>query len=261
MKLEEYDIGALREVISGFQPESSSSAARALPLSDIYIPSTHKEALDFNRPLIVGNRGTGKSVWSGALADPKVRKSIASAHDSLLNAEVELGFHQSAAEVPGVAPSPRVLSALLRGGKDPEVIWTAVLLKATSKYTKFRIKSDFADLVNWVDDYPSKSEALLRKTDELFLKKGKKFLLVFDALDRLGKSWEDIRPLTRGVLVLALSMQGYSSMRAKVFIRTDQFKDSEIFAFPDASKLRASCIDLSWHSTDLYGLFFSTTEK
>lgn len=258
MKLEDYDINALRSVISNFQPESSSSAARALPLSEIYTPSSHKDALDFEKPLVVGNRGTGKSVWSGALADPTVRKSIASKHsyDSLLNAEVELGFHQSAAEVNGIAPSPRVLSALLRKNKDPEVIWMAVLLKATSKHTKSRIKSNFEDLVEWVDAYPSKCEDLLRKADAFFTKNNKKFLLVFDALDRLGRSWEDIRPLTRGVLILTLGMQGYSNMRAKVFMRTDQFKDSTIFNFPDASKLRAACIDLTWHSIDLYGLFF-----
>lgn len=258
MNLEEYEILALREVISNFQPESASMAARPMPLSELYAPATHKDALDIEKPLIVGNRGTGKSVWSGALADPDLRKAIAGfyADESLKNAEVELGFHQSAAEVRGIAPSSRVLSSLLKNGQNPETIWTAVLLQATVKYTKARIKSDLGDLIKWIDLNPSKSEDLLRKADEWFLKKGKKFLLVFDALDRLGASWGDIRPLSRGILVLALNMQGYSSMRAKIFMRTDQFKDNTVFNFPDASKLKAACIELKWHSTDLFGLFF-----
>lgn len=258
MELEDFEIRSIREVISAFRPESASSAARALPINEIYVPIGHKEALDFERPLVVGNRGTGKSVWSGALADSAIRKSIATNNSfyTMAFADVELGFHQSAAEMPGVAPSPRVLNALLKRGLDPEVIWTAVLLKAVAKYAKLRIKSDFDDLVDWVDTYPSKCEALLIKADNYYSQNNKKFLLVFDALDRLGKSWESIRPLTRGVLALTLSMQGYTSMRAKVFMRTDQFKDSAIFNFPDASKIKAARIELNWYSTDLYGLFF-----
>ncbi|KTC49755.1 hypothetical protein AO262_32735 [Pseudomonas fluorescens ABAC62] len=258
MALEEYEIKALREVISSFRPESASSAARALPITEIYVPMGHKDALDFERPLVVGNRGTGKSVWSGALANTNIRKTIAknNSFDTMASADVELGFHQSAAEIAGVAPSPRVLQALLLRGIEPEVIWTAVLLKAVSKYAKLRIKSDFDDLVDWVDAYPGKCEAMLIKADNYYTRNKKRFLLVFDALDRLGKSWEAIRPLTRGVLALTLSMQGYTSMRAKVFMRTDQFKDSAIFNFPDASKIKAARIELNWYSTDLYGLFF-----
>lgn len=263
MILEDYDIRAIRDVISGFRPESSSSAARALPIEEIYTPSAHKQALDFERPLVVGNRGTGKSVWSGALANASIRESIAKKYssESMAAAEVELGFHQSAAEMAGLAPSPRVLKGFLRRGVDPEVIWTSVLLKAVAKYAKLRIKKDFDDLVDWVDAYPSKCESYLRAADSFFAKNNKKFLLVFDALDRLGKDWEDIRPLTRGVLSLALNMQGYSNMRAKVFMRSDQFSDSAIFSFPDASKLKAARIELTWHSTDLYGLFFQQLQN
>jgi hypothetical protein len=258
MELEDYEIRAIRDVIAAFKPESASSAARALPITEIYVPVGHKDALDFERPLVVGNRGTGKSVWSGALANSTIRKSIAkdNSFDAMASADVELGFHQSAAELSGVAPSPRVLSALLLRGVDPEVIWTAVLLKAVAKYTKLRIKSDFDELVDWVGAYPAKCEALLIKADNYYTRNRKRFLLVFDALDRLGKSWEAIRPLTRGVLSLTLSMQGYTSLRAKVFMRTDQFKDSAIFNFPDASKIKAARIELNWYSTDLYGLFF-----
>ncbi len=258
MELEEYEIRAIRDVVSAFRPESASSAARALPINEIYVPLGHKEALDFERPLVVGNRGTGKSVWSGALANSATRKTIAknNAFDGMASADVELGFHQSAAELSGVAPSPRVLNALLNRGIDPEVIWTAVLLKAVAKYARLRIKSDFDDLVDWVNSYPAKCEALLIKADNYYTRNQKKFLLVFDALDRLGKSWEAIRPLTRGVLALTLSMQGYTSMRAKVFMRTDQFKDSAIFNFPDASKIKAARIELNWYPSDLYGLFF-----
>ncbi|WP_459206380.1 hypothetical protein ACSMEV_18185 [Pseudomonas sp. MLB6B] len=263
MKLEDHDINHLRTVIAEFKPDSSSTATRPLSLDELYTPPTHKAALDFERSLIVGNRGTGKSVWSGALANEKTRKDVAKrySYDFLNSTEVELGFHQNAAEVEGVAPSPKVLSRLLKCGFDSESIWTAVLLKATKKYSSARIKSDFSELVEWVDDNPAKCEELLRKADNYFRSQNKKFILVFDALDRLGKSWEEIRPLTRGVLTLALGMQGYSCMRAKVFMRTDQYKDKTVFAFPDASKLTAAKVELRWHPTELYGLFFQQLHK
>ena len=190
MQLEEYEIKAIRNVVAAFKPESASSAARALPIAEIYVPLGHKDALDFERPLVVGNRGTGKSVWSGALANTAIRKSIAknNSFDAMASADVELGFHQSAAELLGVAPSPRVLSALLQRNIDPEVIWTAVLLKAVAKYAKLRIKSDFDDLVDWVNTYPGKCETLLIKADQYYTRNNKRFLLVFDGPFRLIKS-------------------------------------------------------------------------
>ncbi|EKG36125.1 hypothetical protein [Pseudomonas syringae] len=258
MKLDDYLIIALRNVIAEFQPESSSSAAKPLPINEIFAPRTHKDALNIDKTLIVGNRGTGKSVWSGALADETLRVALAKqfGDDDLSAAAVELGFHQSAGQVEGIAPSPRVLSALLKNGKTAETIWTAVLLQGITKHNPQRIPKDLQKLIEWVEQNPVKCEEALRKADSFFTKRGIKFLIVFDALDRLGRSWHEIRPLTRGVLMMALNMQGFESMRAKVFMRTDQYKDNTIFNFPDASKLRAGRIDLTWHSTDLYGLLF-----
>lgn len=253
-----YHRDLIREAMAQFEPASASMAAVPLPVNQIYVPVSHKDVLDVEKTLVVGNRGTGKSVWSGVLADAKTRLEIASLYkdEQLKNLDVELGFHQSAGQTDGVAPSPRVLSALLRRGVDPEVIWLAVLVKGVSSFINESIALDFSEVVDWVADHPTKVEALLKKADTFFYNNGRKFLLVFDALDRMGKSWNEIRPLTKGVLILALNMQGYRCLRAKVFMRTDQYKDKEVFSFPDASKLRASRVDIAWHATELYGLFF-----
>ncbi len=258
MILAEYQIKNIREVMSQFDPASSSSASSPLPVAEIYIPSTHMDVFDIDRVLVVGNRGTGKSVLSGLLADKSTRESLSLQKkiSDLDSVDVELGFHQHAAQKNGVAPSGRRLTAMLKQGRDPESIWIAVLILATSKYTKAKVQQELEDLVDWVENNPAKAEALLRKSDDFFSKKGRKFLLVFDALDRMGRSWDEIRPLTRGLLTLALSMVGYNSLRAKVFMRTDQFKDSAVFSFPDASKLQAGRVDIKWDAVDLYGLFF-----
>jgi hypothetical protein len=56
-------------------------------------------------------------------------------------------------------------------------------------------------------------------------------------------------------------MNGYRSMRAKVFMRTDQAKDDILFRFPDASKMLAARVELAWHATELYGLLFGILHR
>lgn len=263
MALDPYILQNIRDVISSFEPESASDAAKPLSTNEIFAPESHREALNIERALIVGNRGTGKSVWSGALAHPTLRSELASTYndDDLKRAEVALGFHQSAGKVSGVAPSPGTLSLLLKNGSDPEHIWTAVLIQGLAEITGSSPQKDLRKLISWIERHPDKSDQWLMNADSAIGKLGKKFLLVFDALDRLGKSWSEIRPLTKGVLTLALNMKGYENLRAKVFMRTDQFQDQAIFAFPDASKLKAAKVELKWHSSDLYGLLYNRLKK
>jgi hypothetical protein len=78
-------------------------------------------------------------------------------------------------------------------------------------------------------------------------------LIVFDALDRLGKDWKTIRLLTRSLLTVALDLRSYSSIRAKLFIRPDMESDREIWSIRDGSKLKQNIVPLNWNSRDLYG--------
>lgn len=257
------DIASIRSVLAGLDPKSAASAAQPMAISELYAPPAHSKALNFKRPLIVGNRGAGKSVWSGALADTVTRTQLATQYPKLGldRMVVELGFHESAGKIEGVAPSPAVLSALLADDVDPEIIWTAVLLRAVASAIKLRLPATLKETVTWITDNPERSEAALRRADFYFGENNQKFLLVFDALDRLANNWEKIRPLTQGILRLALNMLGYQNMHAKVFLRTDQEGDEALFNFPDASKLRALTVRLAWHASELYGLLFSTLDR
>ncbi|MET3715413.1 hypothetical protein [Pseudomonas sp. PvP001] len=263
MALDGYILDRLREVISKFEPDSASDAAKPLSVEEIFAPESHREALDIERALVIGNRGTGKSVWSGALADSALRLKLAETYenDDLKRADVVLGFHQSAGKVPGVAPSPGTLNLLLRNRSEPENIWTAVLIQGLTPFVGSAPGKDLQKIIKWIEKSPDKADKWLMDADLLLGKKNKKFLLVFDALDRLGKSWSDIRPLTKGALSLALNIKGYSNIRAKVFMRTDQFQDQFIFTFPDASKLKAAKVELKWHHTELYGLLYNRLKK
>ncbi|HLJ64034.1 MAG TPA: hypothetical protein VKT70_08015, partial [Stellaceae bacterium] len=99
--------------------------------------------------------------------------------------------------------------------------------------------------------------SMLRHADRFFHDGGRRFVLLFDALDRLGTDWKSIRTLTRGVLRLALDLRGFRALRLKIFMRSDQAADPEIFGFADASKLDSENVKLQWHRPDLYGLLYN----
>ena len=80
--------------------------------------------------------------------------------------------------------------------------------------------------------------------------------MVCDALDRLSTSWASGRRLCRGLLQLALDLRGFRQANVKVFVRRDQFEDTGLFDFPDASKLRTGAVELDWEHDELYGLLF-----
>jgi hypothetical protein len=257
------DITSIRAVLAGLDPKSAASAAQPMAITELYAPPAHSRALRFETPLVVGNRGAGKSVWSGVLADTQTRVELAAQYKTLGldRMVVALGFHEDAGKVEGVAPSSAVLSSLLTKSVDAETIWTAVLLRAIGPTIGLNLPTALKEIVAWITDDPERSEAALRTADKRFGENNNKFLLVFDALDRLANNWEIIRPLTQGILRLALSMFGFKNMRAKVFLRTDQERDEALFNFPDASKLRALTVRLAWHASELYGLLLSTLDR
>ena len=248
------DLQTIRRALAGVDPKSSAVATNPIPFRELYMPRTHAKALDSDRPLVVGNRGAGKSVWSGVLADDATRKAVAPSYPNLDldRMDVRLGLHEAAGRRDDIAPSPQVIASLLSRDIDPELIWTTVLLRAVSPITS---TNSFIDTVGWASQNIEEVEAALRKADEQFRVKNQRFLLVFDALDRLGTTWDTIRPLTQGILRLTLGMNGYHAMRGKVFMRIDQAEDEVLFQFADASKLKAARVDLAWHSTDIRPAF------
>lgn len=245
----------LREGLRSLPLDVSHNASRPPGPSEVYTPRGHEGALDPDRALVVGNRGVGKSFWSGALIDPQTRAILAIAYPKLKLSTVDavLGFSGDDASH-GAAPSAAVLKSLLASNISPENIWRVVFMKALSPdWSKY----NFREAVKIIELDPERYESDMLRADALLKRSKKKKVIVFDALDRLGDNWQAVRDLTRGLLRLALSLRSYSSIRAKIFIRPDQGDDKQIFDFPDASKLRAERVELKWSTQDLYGLMYS----
>lgn len=248
----------LRNALRALPPGAAhASAAHAPELTELYAPDNHERALDPDRSLVIGNRGVGKSFWSAVLADRNARRSAASAYPRLMleRTEVVLGFHEAAGKIEGPAPSPEVLQRLLKSFV-PQQIWRAVLWQALGPHTGVQSPMQLSSLLPWIEEHLETVEAGFRHADKGLSAANIRFVLLFDALDRLGADWSTIRRLTEGVLRFALDLRGYRALRVKLFMRTDQFHDKRLFRFPDASKLRAEYVDLKWRRQDLYGLLY-----
>lgn len=253
------DYQILREAIGSLRPGAAHQANYPPNPDEIFTPVTHASALDPQRSLVIGNRGVGKSFWSSVLTHNAAREKVAIAYPRIPLTQIRaaLGFHEAAGKDDGPAPSPAILAQLRQLGHKPETIWRAVLIAALKTEISEQIPASIKDIIAWMEADIERTEAALRRADNSFASRKQTFLIVFDALDRLGGNWEDITPLTQGVLRLALDMRGFRAMKAKVFMRTDQSKDDSLFRFADASKIRAEAVNLVWRRGELFGLLYS----
>lgn len=248
-------VKGLRDGLQSLPWDVSHNASIPPEPSEVYTPRGHEGALDPDRAIVVGNRGVGKSFWSGALTDVRTRELLDLAYPKLKLKSVRASLGFSGDDFSSdISPSKRILASLLQSGAEPENIWRAVFMKALDEAW---LKLTFKEAVKEIRESPEAYERAMFRADAALKGSGQKLVIVFDALDRLGDDWQTVRELTRGLLRLALSLRSYSSIRAKIFIRPDQGDDNLVFDFPDASKLRAERVELKWSTNDLYGLLYS----
>jgi hypothetical protein len=249
----------IRGELAILNPGASHQASIAPDPAVIFAPATHANALDPGRVLVIGNRGVGKTFWSAVLVHSETRKKVAKIYPRLQLEKVEavLGFHEDAGKDEGPAPSPEILKSLLSTTNEPEKIWKAVLFKSLGSKTGINLPQSLQEIMTWTANNIEAAEAGLRTADKYFLESGKIFLVIFDALDRLGRDWNSISRLSEGMLRFALDIRGFRAMRAKIFMRTDQANDDSLFRFADASKIKADSVKLVWQRIELFGLLYN----
>ncbi len=262
--LNKSDFSKIREGIAALGRAPSHEPNAAVDPIDVVMVPGHRASLDPDRTLVVGNRGMGKSFWTHALANEKTRAEAAKTFRELESTDVLIGFN--AAETPSpIAPTPLILREALERNLSPDTLWLAVLVRIAfirlgRPFPQPGMES-FLTLVQWVKSNSELVEGLSKELDEFYTSQKRKLLVVFDALDRLGKDWQTTRVLTIALLKRALAVRSYRSIRIKLFMRRDQFEDPALFLFADGSKVRNTRVDLSWSSSDLYRLLFSRLER
>lgn len=252
----------IQKWLTQLAPLPAHQASSPPDISNIYAPPSHEAALDPDRTLVVGGRGVGKSFWAGALLNEQTRGVIASRYPKLgLNqCRVSLGFAEGDSIENG-PPSIDVINELLNKDKfKPETIWRAVILHSLRECIHLKLPTAWRGkkgLVAWVDEDAERLQYTMRSADEYLLKNKLQQIVVFDALDRLGENWTQIRERSKALMKVALAFRSYRAIKLKIFMRLDQAEDHAIQDFPDASKIMGTKVNLVWERRDLYGLLYT----
>lgn len=253
--LQNEDRQALRDGLANLPRAVNHRAGQPVDPERMLIIPGHRAALDPDRPLVVANRGMGKSFWTHALADEGARSKI----PSLGPVDVVIGFNSSE-RADSSAPTPTALAAALHASRAPEAIWRSVLARIAADRLERKIamlSESFTKAVAWTAANGEVVDHLLTELDDQEHAKGRKLVVVFDALDKLANDWKTVRELLKALLQRALAAQSYRALRLKLFIRRDQSEDRTLFEFTDSSKLQNTRVELSWTSGELYELLFT----
>lgn len=251
----ELDLNPIRKAMAGFDTSSRTEPNAQIDPDRVFFPSGHRSVLDMKRQLVVGNRGMGKSFWTHALTNPVVREKLANYYSfpKLAHTNVIIGFNGSE-KISGIIPTIEGIQRAHGEGFDPELIWRAVILRAIRSLSSTGADLSLIETLNNLKANPDEYAVELSSADDAAISREAPILIVFDALDRISQEWGLIRKLTKGLLIAVLGLQSFRSIRAKVFMRVDQFSDRELFRFPDSSKILNDRVDLTWQAHELYGL-------
>ncbi len=203
-------------------------------------------------------RGAGKTFWWSALQEEAVRDLVErhGTYSALRgDTEVRTGFGIRAAS--DDYPDKDTLLGLLGGGVEPRMLWRTVLARqlATPEHPLASCESWRARAA-YVRKNPETVAQLFEERDREFQSRDIFFLVLFDALDRSADDWASMSRVIRGLLQCVIELRSYQKLRAKVFLRSDQFIESEVGDFPDASKLFSASAELNWPRAELYGLLW-----
>lgn len=244
----------IRQAIVEVIPETSFNSAETLSPRQLYIPPAHIKSLQLYHNLIIGARGVGKTTWTRALGDEHLRNIIGANIPELKNIKVQIGFSESPLDEQ--YPSPEIYRDLLKKKFTAYEIWQAVLARwLCGEIGDSLPGKDWASSVAWARKNPEPWAKVLQKSNDSFKSKGVKGLIVFDALDRPGDTWDRTDEIVRDLLRLAVRLKAYSHIHTKIFLREDQISRT-VTDFPDSSKLLSAKIDLDWYLYDLHGLLW-----
>lgn len=236
--------------------------------TDVYIPSTHLQALDPQRMVVEGMRGSGKSFWTGVLTNPEFRKELG-AQDIGVDLKQALQSIQQSHSIALDAgtqgtkfPKSDGLKQLLAlPGVKAETIWMVAILRlfpvdaelgmpvSTDKYDAWTVP------VAWAGLNPARVSNGLAFLDQQLAQSRQTALVVIDAIDRASNDLSDVSAMGAGLLRVLLELRFAKGLRIKAFFREDVLSRASP-SVVDGSKLLNNKVVLQWNQSELYGLAF-----
>ena len=236
--------------------------------SDVYVPVSHHQALNPDRMVVEGMRGSGKSFWTGVLVNPELRHALG---NELLGIDLRAALasithsHAIALDIPTAAssfPSISELPKLLAlPGVTPETIWSVAILRLfpVDPLLEMPQSTDTYNLwqapIAWAGQNPGRIARALDLLDQRLVSANETALVMFDALDRVSHDLGEVSSITAGLLRVMLNLRFAKGLRLKAFIREDVLAQAGA-SVVDGSKLLNNKVKLQWTQADLYGLAF-----
>lgn len=252
------DYASIRSVMASWPADASSDViGQAAPtLENLFAPEHHSAALDPNIPIVVGSRGSGKSVWAGVLNDPTLRDAARTAYPHLGLERIKTALGYTGISGPYGVDRDRLDQCVPESASPAQArafFWATILrgLPVEGCQDAKRLP----DLLPVAAD-PEQREKMLSTADESLKQKGEALVIIYDALDTMAVSWPRQRLLTQALLEVVWAMRAYRTIRVKLFLRPDQIEDDQL-RFVELPKLRASAVRLKWSGADLYGMLFA----
>lgn len=254
------DNSAIRKGLAALDASAAHAASgegRAR-VQEIFAPEQHAGALDPNAIIVLGARGAGKSFWASVLGDDDTRRAAAEAypHLGLDKLTVRFGFTGLANDG---SVSRQTIDAQIPDGREnilAPLLWRCVVLRSLNSAVSPSAKPALISDMMKKYENPELWERDCEAADRKLAVKGRKVLVIFDALDSIAMDWERLRALTDALLEVAWSTRGYKSLRLKLFLRPDQMRDLGL-RFVELPKLVAGAPNLQWDGVDLYGMLFA----
>ncbi len=249
------DASIIRNAIIGALPQETATSSEKIDKKNVYLPLAHTKALRLSCHLVIGARGVGKSFWTNALADDHIRQQLSTNLPELKQLIVYTGY--TAKSSTKNYPDKDTFTQLLTQFSAYNIWRTVIYRWLSSIIDNINLRNSWKDDVSWVEQNPEAFAGLVESANQLLQQQQKTGLILFDALDLTSDSWQTMDEIARDLLRVVLWLKSFSHLTAKVFLRADQFARN-ILSFPDASKLLATKVELTWSSNDLYGLLWQT---
>lgn len=126
--------------------------------------------------------------------------------------------------------------------------------KAQSFFASKDILKTPSQWIPLVVDNPEPWELFLDRINEILVQRDQWVILAYDQIDRIHSNQEILYSYIRTLVTYWYSVsQRWKRLKCKIFLRTD-LRNAKTMRFPDASKLIARQIDLTWDTVSLYRL-------
>jgi hypothetical protein len=246
---------------------------RDIFLKSFYPVPAHIKGFDPEVVIILGKRGVGKSELYEAVTTHNLVETIArfSPQRRLLDTALSGTTWCKGYNPEKRFPDPNaIFQSIDRFNDTPaieRIFWNAYLLWEIFEFLNNNDKEGLKKIIS--GDYFNSTQTLeaflecgelpyyaLDRLDQELEKQGKFIYIAYDALDALGiENWESHRRLISGLISFwAKQSRRWSHIRAKIFIRTDLFDRYIFTGEPDAIKLAANRVTLTWTDYHLFAM-------